>query len=81
MACGVLQAEVLKQVEQDEADAWHDLVEIRQKVVKYRTLSKEQIAAMEKEEREDEKTKEREQRARERNERCNNCITQLFIYI
>jgi len=65
-----MEAEVLKQVEQDEADAWHDLVEIRQKVVKYRTLSKEQIAQMEKEEREDEKTKEREQRARERNDRA-----------
>jgi hypothetical protein len=35
--------QVLKQVEQDEGDAWHDLVDIRQKVVKYRTLSKDQI--------------------------------------
>mmetsp|Transcript_20449 Transcript_20449/g.28331 ORF Transcript_20449/g.28331 Transcript_20449/m.28331 type:complete len:474 (+) Transcript_20449:137-1558(+) len=65
-----MEAEVLKQVEQDEADAWHDLVEIRQKVVKYRTLSKDQITQMEKEEREDEKTKEREQRSRERTERA-----------
>ncbi|KAK3238297.1 hypothetical protein CYMTET_51674 [Cymbomonas tetramitiformis] len=65
-----MEAEVLKQVEQDEADSWHDLVEIRQKVVKYRTLSKDQIAQMEKEEREDEKQKEREQRAKERTERA-----------
>lgn len=56
-------------MEQDEGDAWHDLVEIRQKVVKYRTLSKDQIVQLEKEEREDEKQKEREARAKERTER------------
>eukprot|EP00239_Pterosperma_sp_CCMP1384_P010918 CAMPEP_0197860612 /NCGR_PEP_ID=MMETSP1438-20131217/36092_1 /TAXON_ID=1461541 /ORGANISM="Pterosperma sp., Strain CCMP1384" /LENGTH=525 /DNA_ID=CAMNT_0043477541 /DNA_START=80 /DNA_END=1657 /DNA_ORIENTATION=- len=65
-----MEAEVLKQVEQDEQDSWHDLVEIRQKVVKYRTMSKDQIAAMEKEEKEEEKQKEREARLRERNERA-----------
>jgi len=65
-----MEAEVLKQVEQDEAEAWHDLVEIRQKVVKYRTLTKEQLLAMEREEKEEEKQKERETRAKERSDRC-----------
>lgn len=65
-----MEAEVLKQVEQDEGDTWHDLVDIRQRVVKYRTLSKEQLTQMEKEEREDEKQKERESRAHERTERA-----------
>jgi hypothetical protein len=65
-----MEAEVLKQVEQDEAEAWRDLVEIRQKVVKYRTLTKEQLLAMEREEKEEEKQKEREARAKERSDRC-----------
>ena len=56
-------------MEQDEADTWHDLVEIRQKVVKYRTLTKEQLMQMEHEEKEEEKQKEREARAKERSDR------------
>lgn len=58
------EGDLLRDMEQNEQNSWRQLVAVRHTIVKYRTMSKEQVEEMEREEKIVQKQKEREERTK-----------------